>query len=393
MSTEIAGEILALTRVQSNVGSLQPGQAVTVDVIPSMPVVAPGLTTAAGLLPLRVRYEVRKAPFTDADIVTVGRIPETPSDIAEFGDLLSVAFLLPPSIDFGGTGQASSVAYQIRVTISVASTSRTVTIPVTVPALRVPAIALHGSAPDLLPWFENSASAYVLMTSPAAEVGSVQEVLKTYNELTRTLETLLGFLSIATSVTSAVLAPLRLLTKTLRSTPLPPGFVVGSALDFDAYAGSDRVAGGGFDNENRSLLLLAPTNLAIELFENPPGIDDPDYYVRVEPLSLRDIVLEPNPSEKIAFVRKALGVPDNLTSVLDKDVPMLSAAVGTLLDTLGMGVTYIPDLGIKGLDTAHHVSDSEWKKTGLHDDLRPWFLMADDEAMADEADGARWRAL
>jgi hypothetical protein len=328
-------EILQLVRVDSNAGQLQPGDHLKIDVLPS-PVPLPNLGTTQVF---RVQYVVERElesmpdePEKDRwEEVTIPRLPPAPDDL---GNLLSVAFALVPSVTFGP--RSAPQRYRVRVllmivesgspntavadvaagvmsgtlkvvegklykkapdgeleevTDEVPSYREIVVGPLEVPSIPLPTVAIISTGPWLEPTTDGHANDYVIILEPGSPLDNVAELLDTYNKVLQLIDTVKDMLQFFPALL-ALQGTLKIVTRLLAQTPLPPGIVVGDVLDFDVFTGTARIDGSGFDNENTSMIMLGSTRSVLRLSDLSFGEADLGAlnFLPISPVDLMDVL-------------------------------------------------------------------------------------------------------
>jgi hypothetical protein len=275
---DLAKEIIALSRINTNAASIAPGEMLTIDVFPGTlgNLGSVALAQASSVLAVRVGYALyRGHDQHDADHTVTSsslRVPPKPDgdDEMEWGDFLHVAFKLPsPSITIGGATSDESEAgkYDLVVTITVSAAGskigeREITVPVDVPPISLPALAVLSSGARFKPRSGGYGNAFVLLTPTGGGIDAMEQVLSLYNTAAELLEAAEALVDLI----AAAIAPIRLLTKILTGAP-EVALVVGGASDFDDIpAATARIFGWNFDDENESLLLIAPTSVGLRLY-------------------------------------------------------------------------------------------------------------------------------
>ncbi|MDQ3913945.1 MAG: hypothetical protein M3323_01250 [Actinomycetota bacterium] len=376
----IGGELLSLTRVVTNANELKPGGLLTIDVIPGNPVAGADLLGAAQLLPLRVGYSIqRRVPDgmggTRMEDWTgqTARVPTKPSDddVIAYGDLLHVAFLLVPPLDFGSGVPPAEYVVTVTLFVKGPDLTRTIEIPVKVPPIRIPALAIFSSGPRFEPFTDGEPNAILVQTADL-DLPGLEELLDTYNTVLSTL----GAVVDAVGFLSFLLAPLKLVTAIVSKVPFPPNVAIGPASDWtELPADSPRIWGNGFDDENNSLLLLGPTDLGMRVFDTTEGSsifgeEEADLW----PVDLQNIVA--GDTEVAKYVREELaatldvfGLPSELPDV---DRPA---------DPLGFGFLIIGDW-----DPDVYDGFTQERK----DALKSLFFYSGDDAVHEDVESSFW---
>lgn len=374
----IGQELLSLTRVVTNASELEPGGFLTIDVIPGSPLAGVDLLGTAQLLPLRVEFKVEKrVPQPDGTTATEDwtgqtvRIPPKPGDTADLGDLLHVAFLLVPPLDFGGG--VPPAEYVVTVTLLVKNTDlkRTIQVPVKIPPIRVPSVAVFSSGPRFEPFTDDEPNAILVQTGDL-DLPGLDKLLETYNTVLSTL----GSVADAVGFLSYVLAPLRLVAAIVGKVPFPPNVAIGQADDWtELPSDTPRFWGNGFDDENTSLLLIGPTNLGMRVFDTTEGSSVwGELSVDLWPVDLQNVIAKD--TEVARYVRDELvatlqgfGLPSELP-----DVPAPPQPLGFGLLIIG---NWDPD-AFDGFSTERK------------DALRPMFFYEDDDAVYRDVESSFW---
>lgn len=165
--TSLAQLLIDLLRVNSDAENAQPGKLVHIDVLPGfsapLPTSTPNplninntLNTLVLPIDLFVKYDLKKkdgssvSPVATTDFVATDftSTPPTPIQLNVDTKLLNVAFLLKPPVG-EDTVATEPFHYEIDVTLTISSpeigsASKTVTIPIDMPALQIPSLLLLG---------------------------------------------------------------------------------------------------------------------------------------------------------------------------------------------------------------------------------------------------------
>lgn len=216
---DLANEIVNATRVMTDGPLSQPGQLLHVSVIPGFsPVVSATETLTGGTLgsvtgalavdkvDIAISYAVKKADgIMDADVGTVARTPAAPMTGS---DVLDVAFLLQPPVG-ENTRFTLPSRYHVIVTVNVSvegiQATRSIDIPVSVPALQIPAIAVLGRhamtgmgiSNFAVPVYDGDSPNWLLVMvragSPAQNLGQLVSIINELMEVIQTLQAVLDF--------------------------------------------------------------------------------------------------------------------------------------------------------------------------------------------------------
>ncbi|PCE34426.1 hypothetical protein [Burkholderia ubonensis] len=219
----LATQILDLTRVVTDADDAQPGKPVQISVLPGFSSSLPTTTTLNGVtlsgalvgaLPssltgtitgvlntlvdpvtLKVTYQVKKdgmpvatTDFTATPPIAVASVPSDP---------LNVAFLLKPPVG-EDTSATEPSHYQIDVNLTVTvegvSESKTITVPIDMPAIQIPALLLLGKHANFAAYDgDNPGSLFVMVraSSPLRELGEVVAALNRLMGLLKTVKSVL----------------------------------------------------------------------------------------------------------------------------------------------------------------------------------------------------------
>lgn len=374
----IGEELLSLTRVVTNVGRLEPGDLLTVDVIPGTPLAGADLLGTSQLLPLRVEYKVEKrTPQPDGSTATEDwtgqtvRVPPKPGDAAALGDLLHVSFLLVPPLDFGTNLPPAQYVVTVTLVVKNPSLSRTIEIPVKIPPIRVPSVAIFSSGPRFEPFTDDEPNAILVQTADQ-DLPGLDKLLETYNTVLSTLGTVadaVGFLSF-------LLAPLRLVAAIVGKVPFPPNVAIGQADDWtELPSDTPRFWGNGFDDENTSLLLIGPTDLGMRVFDTTEGSSVwGELSADLHPVDLRSVIAQD--TEVASYVR------EELVGTLERlGVPATLPDVPAPPEPLGFGFLIIGDWDP---DTFDDFGDDR------KDALRPMFFYEGSDAVYRNVESSFW---
>jgi len=285
---DLANEIVNATRVISDGPLTKPGQLLHVSVVPGFsPVVSATETLTGGTLgtltgalavdkvDITISYAVTTADgTTPADPGTFARTPPAPMTGS---DVLDVAFLLQPPVG-ENTLFTAPTQYHVIVTVNVSvegtPANRVIDIPVSVPALQIPAIAvlgrhaMSGNSPSTYaaPMYDGDSPNWLLVMvragSPAQNLGQLVSII---NDLMETIQTLQTVLDLAGDFSSI----LGLVAKAINEVPLV-FFSTGNVRNLGDC--------GGFDEEASSLILLGLKDLKVTLYNDEDfdngGIDE-----------------------------------------------------------------------------------------------------------------------
>jgi hypothetical protein len=282
----VAQQLIDLTRVVTDAAGAAPGKPVHVDVLPGFSTALPTTTTLNGVtlsgsivgtlagtltgtlagvlntlvepIQFSVTFSVRKGvdemggggmmanKGIGQDYIATPDINVNPNT-----DPLNAAFLLKPPVG-EDTDATPPIHYAIDVTISVMveglSASKTLTVPVDVPAVQIPALLLLGKHANFAVYDGDDAGSLFVMvraSSPLRELGTVVATLNRVMGLVGTLKSILDFGSIFIDALGEA-------AKLIGTVPTVY-FSVGNAPDLDGD-------GLSFEDEASSLLLIGVHN-------------------------------------------------------------------------------------------------------------------------------------
>lgn len=415
----VLNEFLQLTRVVSNAGAMEPGQPLSIEIIPPLGSASssiPGLGDLQRVL--RVQFLVeRELQNGKWQRVNVPQVPPKPDDL---GNLLSVAFSLVPSVTFGPApapqryrvrvglfiiqGESSGTASLGKTAEEVAkdllsgtiekvggsyekvdekgaitklggetiSAGREIVLgPFEVPPIKLPTVAIISTGPWMEPITDKKNNAYVILIEPGSVIDNLAQLFDAYNAVLNLIDSLKDILKFCPALL-ALQGPLKFITKLLTQMPIPPGVVVGSVGDFNDFVGTDRFTGDGFDDENISMIMLGSTRSKLMLCDLVGGADvfANDWWVDLSPLDLVDVLIPSRHKEGthefayVKYVRESFrrcagtALPDLEAEYKSFPVPVKDLAP----DALGFGLLCIGDWnqedpGVYGLnkETMHWV--------------------------------------
>jgi hypothetical protein len=234
----VAQQLIDLTRVVTDAAGAAPGKPVHIDVLPGFSTALPSTTTLNGVtfsgnivgtlagtltgtlsgvlntlvepIQFSVRFAVRKKK---ADAMGGGFEAATKGPGQDFiaapdigvgadTDALNLAFLLKPPVG-EDTNATEPIHYAIDVTISVTveglSAMKTITVPVDVPAVQIPALLILGKHAHFKVYEHDEAGSLFVMvraSSPLRDLGTVVATLNRVTGLANTLKSILDFGSI-----------------------------------------------------------------------------------------------------------------------------------------------------------------------------------------------------
>ncbi|MGH9714885.1 MAG: hypothetical protein ACRD5M_16445 [Candidatus Acidiferrales bacterium] len=283
---DIANEISDATRVLSDAPDVRPGKPVHISVAPGFSPTLGGVINLAqtltggaigsltgsitgALLVDKVSFSVSYGVF-QADGTTPVQATDfhrTPPAVAGVPDPLDVAFLLKPPVS-ENTVLTPPIQYHIIVTITVVvegiPVSKSIDVPVALPALQIPAIAVIGRhamgggppAAYTIPTYQgddpNWLAIMVKAASPAANLGQVVSTINSLMEAIQDLQSVLDF-------TGNFFSILKLVADGINKVPLV-FIIVGNWKDM-----SDP---GGFDEEASSLILLGVRGQQLTIYKD-----------------------------------------------------------------------------------------------------------------------------
>ncbi len=279
---DLAQQIIDLTRIVTDAPGLQPGKPVNINVLPGFSTALPSTTTLNGVtlsgnlvgalagtltgtltgvlntlvdpITLSVRFTVKRngVPVADTEFSAAPAINVAGS----LTDPFNVAFLLKPPLG-EDTQQIDPLHYEIDVTVDVAieglHATKTITVPVDVPAIPIPALLILGKHANFAPFDGDDAGSALVMVRASSPLRELGTLVRTVNDLMSTLKTLQSVLDLAGDFIDA----LGTLASVVSKVPTV-FFSIGSCPDFDAN-------GIDFESEATSLLLIGVTGTQITL--------------------------------------------------------------------------------------------------------------------------------
>lgn len=292
---DLAQQIIDLTRVVTDAPGAKPGLPVNINVLPGFSTTLPGTTTLNGVtlsgtlvgalagtltgtitgvlntlvdpITLSVRFVVKRNGMQVADT----EFSATPAiNVAgSLTDPFNVAFLLKPPLG-EDTTLVPAIHYDIDVTIDIAveglHANKTITVPVDVPAIPIPALLVLGKHTDFKVFDGDDAGSLLVMVRASSPLRELGTLVSTINQLMSTLQTLQGVLNLAGDFIDA----LALLAKLVGTVPTV-FFSIGSCPDFDDN-------GINFESEASSLLLIGVAGTQVTLHSDEGydqgGIDE-----------------------------------------------------------------------------------------------------------------------
>lgn len=291
---DLANEIVNATRVITDAPPTRAGQPVHVSVIPGFSPTVGSISNLANTLTggtlgsltgtITGTLAVDKVDISISYSVLNGNVPAQPSDFARTppvppsgSDVLDVAFLLKPPI---GENTQFTPAADFHIVVTIQATvegfvaMRTIDIPVRVPALQIPAIAVLGrhsmTGTDInhfaVPAYDGDSPNWLLVMvragSPAQNLGAL---VQTINELMEIIQTLQAVLDLTGDFSSV----LKLIAKAINEVPVV-FFALGNVKNLGDF--------GGFDEEASSMILVGLKDLKVTLYNDEDfdngGIDE-----------------------------------------------------------------------------------------------------------------------
>jgi hypothetical protein len=287
---QIALQIAQTTRVITTGLPAKVGEPVRLTVLPGLNPGSPStfeLTGAVGAtlstlikpVDIKVRFAVKKKvvdaagneTMQDVDSANFTTEPALSAD-PMVSDPLDVAFLLKPPIG-EDVVLTPAINYEIVVTVTVSVEGAQspvvpeLRVPVTLPALKIPAICILTQHSFNDSDFPGQVAVVVRATSPLRQVDQVVSTINGLMETVQTLRTLLGITAGLADFTGFLSDAVDILNKA----PLV-WFAVGNVPVFNDYGGS-WTGWGGFDDEASAIVLIGPTGARVRVFSAEDFID------------------------------------------------------------------------------------------------------------------------
>lgn len=287
---QIAKQIAETTRVITEGLPAKPGQPVNLTVLPGLNPGSPSsfeltgalggtLTTLIKPVDVNVRFSVKRKVIdsngveVEQDVASTDFTTEPTLDPnVGASHPLDVSFLLKPPV---GEDVVLTPAFDyvivVTVTVSVegvvSPTIPEIRVPVSVPALKIPAVCILTQHSFNDSAFPGEVAVVVRATSPLRDLYEVVDTLNTLMELIQTLRTLLNI----TAGLAGMTGILQRAVDVLNRAPLV-WFSLGNVPVFNEYGGS-WTGWGGFDDEASAILLIGPTGAQVRVFSAENFVD------------------------------------------------------------------------------------------------------------------------
>ena len=294
--SDLATQIIGLTKVVSDAKEAIAGKPISVSVIPGFTPSIPSVQNltgtlgsglagsiiqpiAAALTPLitAVQISVKYVVTRDGMQVAATEFSTNPPLPSTGTHPLDIEFLLAPPIgeDIGRTKPAKYVIeVHIEVSLdghSAGTGANPLKIPVLVPAIGIPAVLLLAQHTKSDPNFPGDV---LCMVRPASPLVSLDKVVSTLNTLADTLSTVKDLLGLAGAV-NPFDALDTMLNVVQRASVVY--FAVGGAPDFNEFGGWDVLGFGGFDDEASSAFMIGATGTRARVWSSE-DFSDSDWH-------------------------------------------------------------------------------------------------------------------